>query len=271
MPSNFNYILLFLSFLGAQTAHAQGAGTGFGGFLLQSDTENYDAVSSDLYEDEEYEGEEEDLDQKMEVASTNDREELLALALNNNEIRAQHSEFAGLFVGTAYPWQSVGVEFTNYVNADRAHMFSVGFGDWSFKDSQEEVSYIVDAEANGVFYSQKLFPTDVLPLYFQLTGGWIFWKGEINPSGEFAEDAEISDVLRSGFHANGPIVSAHLGLNVTWKSGWFLEYNLLGVSKGFSTFEDYSSSSSRSRTSIREQIGQVATWGLFNIKFGRAF
>lgn len=253
MKFSFVFMFTILPFFHSNLGYAQIGGDGkFGRVFEEADQNELD----------ESEDEEDELDESGEDAETED-----VLIPDSSELRKIHKRDVSVFMGQAMAWQSYGLSLGMQPDENSGTLFSVGKGSWDLKTHKEGLDYDLNLDTTGLFASYRHYPTE-FGLFLQSSLGWLFWQGTMNPSGRSATN--ISEIVKSGVYANGPVLSANIGFRFSWQSGWIFEYSIVGFSRAALIYTNFTRSNSKTRTALKEKMQGFTNWGLFNFSIGKA-
>lgn len=226
--------------------------------IARSDTGFLDNIDDDM-DDSEYE-----LVPGQDVDSNE-------LDLTQEELRPKVNQAISLNFGVSIPWQSYGGSFATRASDQAMHVFSLGGGHSKLSGTEKEGAYEIGVNYRSFFYSWRVFPTQVIPLFIEPSLGFGTWEGRIKPEGSDPITDTDTSKLDAGFSVAGPMAGVGMGLVWFFESHWFVEYNLFNVGKAFIRQEHFTETTSATRVVVRDNLERALSWGLANFRIGYYF
>ena len=193
------------------------------------------------------------------------------LGYAQDERRAQFRYQLGMGTGVAIPWQKFSVTFRWRLASFANHEVHPGVGDFEFHDLNENRNYDLQIYSQSLFYGIQFFIHDDIPIYVAPLAGFARWNGKLKPSGvDPALDTNASK-LDSSFVVLGLVAGANIGFQWLFNNGWFVDYSVIRVGRGFITERNFTEAGEDAVAIIEKTIQHPMTWGLVNFKIGRFF
>jgi hypothetical protein len=185
------------------------------------------------------------------------------------ELRAKFKRGFSLALFATRPWQ-LSTFSANFLAAPRGMwMTSAGTGKSTFKGEKAGWHYEQKTRSKAVDFGYQWFLSDAIPVSFGTGLGYVAWSGSLNPSGgDIADPLRGESALSSGFSGTG--IYSFGCINLSWinSSGFFFEYNLvgLGVTKilDLTLTKDFG----ESRAVVKRNLSAGQSWGFVNFKIG---
>lgn len=194
-------------------------------------------------------------------------EEAEALDYTQKEKQQRFTGGLAFNIGPAMPWSAAGVSLL-WPQFGGIGQLSLGAGDFDFSDNYRQRNYLVAVDSQAAFLAHRMFPLGFGPIYVEPFFGLVRWNGSIKPRGFDSTQDQLAASLTSRFDSFGASAGGNLGIMWIFKSGLFLDYNLLSLSWAHMVTEHYSNNTSEARKSIREQIRGPLTMNTLHLRIG---
>lgn len=219
----------------------------------------------DLYAHPGAELEGEEADQPLEEWEESER--AAALAFTQTELQQSFQQGLALSFGRAVPLADFGIVMIGK-GIDRLSSFGLYTGSYEISGNLERRNYILTGKSASVSVGTRFFPLGFGPIFLEPFFGLRRWDGEVRPRGEDASDSQTASSLSSRYEIFGIDLGAQLGLMWIYKSGFFLEGNLLSMSRAFFIRETYTTNTEDARRAVRDQLGSMQSLSSLNFKLG---
>ena len=165
------------------------------------------------------------IDEEFKEGDVDDELEQEELSLSHDEIRNRYQYGVALTQGVVLPWQMRGGALYKLEGEYASHLLSTGGGHFSFYDSTTSRRDKTAFDSISLFYSYRVFFTEMMPIFFEGSVGYATWNGTFEAMDLGLENAGGSEVA-SAFEASGAVAGINLGFMWPWENGIFVEYSL---------------------------------------------
>ena len=211
-----------------------------------------------------------DKNSDIDVRDVDDELEQEELSLSHDEIRNRYQYGVALTQGVVLPWQMRGGALYKLEGEYASHLLSTGGGHFSFYDSTTSRRDKTAFDSISLFYSYRVFFTEMMPIFFEGSVGYATWNGTFEAMDLGLENAGGSEVA-SAFEASGAVTGINLGFMWPWENGIFVEYSLFRIGKSFILEDRYDAFDSIVRKRVQNQIESPLSWGYLNLRLGWLF
>jgi len=182
---------------------------------------------------------------------------------------AQRTYIAAGF-GRSNSWQDFGGSFGMQLAPKFWLQLSPGAG---FHRSEgvgaPDIRFFQDLTSLSLHAASRYYFWRAFPVFIQGGLGGVRWSGDVDPSRNINESASSPEpLLESDYTGTGIYADIELGFSYAFKSGFFIDYRLAGVSKAFLLSSDLQSDQNELADNIGDSLEDFFTYGLLNIRLG---
>lgn len=193
------------------------------------------------------------------------------LALEQPEIQESFARGLGIGVGVIAPWQKFALHGLMRSRPREFWTANLGGGTFDITGMHESRTYVVNIDTYSLVTGHRWMVSRFLPFFLEPMLGYASWRGRVEPKGSDPAKDTVAATLDSSFAISGLIVGGQVGIFWMWENGFFLEYSIFRVGRGFPLVRAYSSQSEASRRAVRENIEHWYSWGFANLTLGWSF
>ena len=203
-------------------------------------------------------------------------EDVNAADIEKNELQLvarekveESSAMMAFYLGQVIPWTQAAVSYVRMNKSNYGHGVAAGVGSFPLNGVEKSRSYNLDTKTAVLTYQFRYFIPWMEAISTNAYLGAIYWSGDMKATSSDA--TEEDQKLTSSFKAQGVNVGVSVNYTSVYNSGYFLDWGIMGLQKGFIIKKSHPVDSSLVKKALDSQFEDPNIFGIINVGFGYLF